>query len=251
MIRRFDRLRPSPRMAAACAAVLSLALPVQTSAAEPFRLLTLSGASPHPAVLLVSGCSGFIAVNGVNLYEERAAELQAAGYVVVFVDYLGRRNLKNCSGQISRVQLGQDILEAAAWVCARPDVDPARISAIGWSYGGAGVIAALTAMPPGAPAFAKAVMYYPDCRGAVPWAVTTVSAMVHLGAIDEVAPPALCDGIIKRAPPDRLRAITYPNARHAFDLRSLPERTQYQFGTIGYNAEAAQASWATTVAFLK
>jgi dienelactone hydrolase len=103
----------------------------------------------------------------------------------------------------------------------------------------------------GAPAFAKAVMYYPDCRGAVPWAVTTVSAMVHLGAIDEVAPPALCDGIIKRAPPDRLRAITYPNARHAFDLRSLPERTQYQFGTIGYNAEAAQASWATTVAFLK
>jgi dienelactone hydrolase len=91
----------------------------------------------------------------------------------------------------------------------------------------------------GAPAFAKAVMYYPDCRGAVPWAVTTVSAMVHLGAIDEVAPP------------DRLRAITYPNARHAFDLRSLPERTQYQFGTIGYNAEAAQASWATTVAFLK
>jgi hypothetical protein len=49
---------------------------------------------------------------------------------------------------------------------------------------------------------------------------------MYLGAIDEVAPPALCDGIVKGAPPDRLRAITYPNARHAFDLRSLPERAQ-------------------------
>jgi dienelactone hydrolase len=251
MIMRFDRLQPSAGMAAAFAALLASALPAQTSAAEPVRLLTPSGASRHPAVLLVSGCSGFIAFNGVNLYEERAAELQAAGYVVVFVDYLGRRNLKNCSGQVSRIQVGQDILEAAAWARTRPDVDPTRISAIGWSYGGGGVIAALTAMPPGAPAFSKAVMYYPDCRGAVPWSVTAVSAVMYLGAIDEVAPPALCDGIVKGAPPDRLRAITYPNARHAFDLRSLPERAQYQFGTIGYNAEAAQASWASTVAFLK
>jgi dienelactone hydrolase len=149
MIMRFDRLQPSAGMAAAFAALLASALPAQTSAAEPFRLLTPSGASRHPAVLLVSGCSGFIAVNGVNLYEERAAELQAAGYVVVFVDYLGRRNLKNCSGQVSRIQVGQDILEAAAWMRARPNVDPARISAIGWSYGGGGVIAALTAMPLG------------------------------------------------------------------------------------------------------
>jgi len=231
--------------------LLALALPARISSAEPFRVLMPSGASRHSAVLLVSGCSGFISFNGVNLYEERAAELQAAGYVVVFVDYLGRRNLQNCRGQISSAQVGADILEAAAWARARPDVDAGRISAIGWSYGGGGVIAALMAMPPGAPAFTKAVMYYPDCRAARPWSVAGVSALIHLGAIDEVAPPALCDGVVKGAAQNALRAVTYPNARHAFDLRSLPERAQYQFGTIGYNAEAAQASWATTIGFLK
>jgi dienelactone hydrolase len=113
---RFDRLRPSARMAAADAVVLSLALPAQTSAAELFRLLTPSGASRHPAVLLVSGCSGFIAVNGVNLYEERAAELQVAGYVVVFVDYLGRRNLS----RQSRNQRGDRIVRRCQ-SCREPD----------------------------------------------------------------------------------------------------------------------------------
>jgi dienelactone hydrolase len=184
--------------------LLALVLPAWTSPAEQFRVLSPSGASRHPAVLLVSGCSGFIAFNGVNLYEERAAELQAAGYVVVFVDYLGRRNLKNCSGQISSTQVGADILEAAAWLRARPDIDAGRISVIGWSYGGGGIIAALIAMPPGAPAFAKAVMYYPMCREARPWSAA-VPALMHLGAIDEVAPPALCDAVVREAPPNTLR----------------------------------------------
>jgi hypothetical protein len=35
-----------------------------------------------------------------------------------------------------------------------------------------------------------------------------------------------------------LRTVLYPNARHAFDVRSLPERAE--FGRIGYNADAAQ-----------
>jgi len=248
---RFNKLKPSAGLVAVCTALVALALLTQSSFAEPFRVLLPSGASRHPAVLLVSGCSGFIAINGVNLYEERAADLQAAGYAVVFVDYLGRRSLKTCSGQISTAQVGADILEAAAWVRTRSDIDAARVSVIGWSYGGGGVIAALMAMPPGAPAFAKAVMYYPDCRAARPWSVVGVAALMHLGAIDEVALPALCNAVVKGAPPNTLRAVTYPNARHGFDLRSLPERTQYQFGTIGYNADAAQASWADTIGFLK
>jgi len=94
-------------------------------------------------------------------------------------------------------------------------------------------------------------MYYPACRETQPWSVSGVSALMHLGAIDEVAPPGLCDTVVKEAPPNSLRAITYPDARHAFDVRSLPERAQYQFGTIGYNAEAANRSWATTVEFLR
>jgi dienelactone hydrolase len=72
-----------------------------------------------------------------------------------------------------------------------------------------------------------------------------------MGAIDDVARPALCEAVVKGAPPDALRSIEYPDARHSFDVRSLAERAEYPFGTIGYNAEAAKASWATVLDFLR
>jgi len=231
---------------------VTLSLPANTTlAAEPYRVLSPSDGTSHPAVLLVPGCSGFVASNGVNLYDERAGELRAAGYFVVFVDYLGRRNLRNCAGgrDVSHAEVGKDILEAAAWTRAQAGVSADKIFVIGWSYGGGGVLAALKAMPPGPPLLAKAVMYYPDCRGATPWPSTGVSALLLMGAIDEVARPDLCDAVIKGAPPNSLRTILYANARHAFDVRSLPERAQY--GAIGYNAEAAQASWTAALDFLR
>ena len=83
----------------------------------------------------------------------------------------------------------------------------------------------------------------------MPWSSAGVSALMLMGAIDEVARPALCDPVIKGAPSNSLRAVVYPNAHHAFDMRSLPERAE--FGRIGYRAEAAQASWATVLEFLR
>jgi dienelactone hydrolase len=92
-------------------------------------------------------------------------------------------------------------------------------------------------------------MYYPDCRRALLWSSAGVSALFLMGAIDEVARPALCEPVIKGAPPGSLRTVLYPDARHAFDVRSLPERAE--FGRIGYNADAAQASWTTVLEFLR
>jgi dienelactone hydrolase len=45
--------------------------------------------------------------------------------------------------------------------------------------------------------------------------------------------------------------VVYSNARHAFDVRGLPERAEYPFGTLGYKADAAAASWAAVLDFLK
>ncbi len=135
-------------------------------AAEEYRTLSPTNPPPYPAVLLVPGCSGFTALNDVNIYEERATELRAAGHFVVFVNYLGR---DDTCGRISHAQVGDAIVEAATWVRDQPGVDRTRIAVIGWSYGAGGVIAALRAMPAGTPLLAEAVMYYPDCRGEVAW----------------------------------------------------------------------------------
>jgi dienelactone hydrolase len=245
-----DGLTSSMQLFARCAGLLILLLAgCPAFAMEPYRVLPPHGEGPHPAALLVPGCSGFVPVNGVNLYEERAAELQAAGYLVVFVDFVGRRNLSNC-GHVSKTEVGADILEAANWTRAQAGIDPGRIFVIGWSYGGGGVLAALAAMQAGPPAFAKAVTYYPDCRGAKPKLAAGVPMLMLVGTIDDVAPASLCDAVVKGAAPGGVRVIAYPNARHAFDSRGLPERTEYPFGTLGYNAEAARDSWRAVLDFL-
>ena len=240
-------IRPAQLLGLAALALIS----TMTHAAEPFRVLSPSAGTPSPAVLLVPGCSGFVARNGVNLYEERASELQAAGYFVVFVDYLKRRHLTDCAGgrDVSHAEVAADILEAAAWIKDQVGVSSDKIFVIGWSYGGGGVLAALNAMPPGPPTLAKAVAYYPDCRRAMPWSSISVSVLMLMGAMDEVALPALCDRAIKGAPPNSLHSVLYPNARHGFDMRGLPERAE--FGRLGYNAEAARASWMAVLDFLR
>jgi dienelactone hydrolase len=235
----------------ACLAAPTLALPVRaTLAAETYRVLLPAVGTLQTAVLLVPGCSGFTARTGFNLYEERAAQLQAAGYYVVFVDYLTRRHLKDCAGgrDVSHAEVGKDILEAAVWASGQLSIASGRIFVIGWSYGGGGVLAALATMSPGLPPISKAVMYYPDCRRAKPWSSAGVAALMLMGAMDEVALPGLCDVVIKGAPPNTVHAVLYPGARHGFDVRTLPERAEY--GRIGYNAEADQASWKAALEFL-
>src|SRR2546423_10381798 len=105
--------RPLTWLAAVWAAVCLLSLPAHkaASAEEPFRVLSHSGRAFHPAVLLVPGCSGFTAINGANTYEERATELRATGYVVVFVNHVDRRMQGNCA-HVSQAEVSADILEA-------------------------------------------------------------------------------------------------------------------------------------------
>src|SRR5262249_20473699 len=149
----------------ALVAGLTVSIAVSTAhAAEAYRVLSPVADSPKPAVLLVPGCSGFVARNGYNLYEDRAKELQAAGYFVVFVDYLAPRHLPHCAGgrDVSHTEVGNDILNAASWIKQQPGV-AAQVFAIGWSFGGGGLLAALEAMPAGSPLIAKAAFYYPVC----------------------------------------------------------------------------------------
>ena len=152
---------------AATAAVAGISWSPTVADVESYRVLQPSSGERHPAVLLVPGCSGFATNNGINVHDERAAELQATGYVVVYVDYIGKRMQKNCA-HVGQAEVSMDIIDAVKWAAAQSGVDAGRIFVIGWSYGGGGVLAALSAAP-SEPHIAKAVIYYPVCRGARPW----------------------------------------------------------------------------------
>ena len=211
-------------------------------------MLAPPGDTPHPAVLLVPGCSGFAARNGVNHYELTAKQLRDAGYAVVFVDYVERRMQSNCA-HVFPSEVATDIAEAAAWARAQPGIDGGRLSVIGWSFGAGGVLVALKAMPH-EPPIAKAVLYYPVCRGTLPWSAP-VRALMLLGGKDDIALPKLCKPIIDAIAADRLQVITFPDARHGFDAQSLPAPADPSPGVPAYNAEAAKAAWAAVLEFLR
>ncbi len=235
------------RLAALAAFAGAFGLGAPAVAQDSYRTFKPTTAGPAPILLFVSGCSGFVKIGDTDFYAEQAETMRAAGYFVVYVDYIGKRGLRDCAGsRIDQESVGQDMIAALAWAKAQPGVDASRAYSIGWSFGGGGTISALNA----GIALDKAVMIYPVCRGAKAWS-KSVPALALMGGADTVTPPALCEEAFKSAPAGSLRVITYPDAFHAFDVRSLPAKTTYTFGVIGYKKDAADAAWQEIAAFLK
>lgn len=216
-----------------------------------YRTFRPNAPGSHPAVALVSGCDGFTPSIAPALYERRAEHLRALGHVVIFVDYLGRRGLKTCAGPITHDDAARDLMSAAAWLRSQAAVDPSRITAIGWSYGGRAVLVALakhTEMPLG---FSRAVVYYPDCRALEPWK-TVLPVLMLLGGDDDMTPAKPCQEAVKRvAAPAAVKIVVYPGALHAFDVPELPAKMRYGFATIGYHPEAAASARKEVEQFLR
>jgi dienelactone hydrolase/protein-S-isoprenylcysteine O-methyltransferase Ste14 len=222
----------------------------QLPAAE-YRLLRPDGPGPHPAVALLSGCDGLAPARSPALYERRAEHLRGLGHVVVFVDYLGRRGLKTCGPSISHDEAARDLVAATAWLKSQPAVDPSRITAMGWSYGGRAVLVALARNPTRPAGFSRAVVLYPDCRAVEPWK-TAMPVLMLLGGDDDMTPPGLCQDAVKRlAEPSAVKIVVYAGARHAFDVPELPAKVKYGFATIGYQPEAAEAARKEVEQFLR
>ena len=104
----------------------------QTTPAAPYRVVLPQGPGPHPALLFVSGCSGFAPDVAPDHYSRVAQGFAAQGFVVVFVDYLGARGRKICGGMISPGDVAKDILAAAAYASTQPSVRASDVSVIGW-----------------------------------------------------------------------------------------------------------------------
>ncbi len=189
------------------------------------------GSGPFPAVMMVSGCSGFRPSIAPTGYTRRAEALKAQGFLVIFVDYLARRRLGRCfeNGRyiVDTDDVAEDILASGAHLRSLSYVNVDQITAMGWSYGGGGVLAALGRIRPAdAAPFQRAVAFYPVCRDIRPW-----KAPVPVPPVD---------------------VHIYPEARHAFDTPELPPVMKDAINrTLGYNEAAATAAWDETYKFLK
>ncbi|MCZ8124093.1 MAG: dienelactone hydrolase family protein [Magnetospirillum sp.] len=177
-----------------------LAATLAACAARPPAPITRPvGPEPFGAVLLVPGCGG------AGAHTERAArELVAAGFAVAQID------AGVCSADARAASPA--IRREFARLAALPGVDRARLHLVGWSEGGAGVMAALAEI--GA---RSAAAFYPACANVAAWRASAPFLMI-LAENDTVTPPAACLDLMERTPgAENVLAVRYGGVAHGFD----------------------------------
>lgn len=213
-----------------------------------YKIYKPSGLGPHPAVIFMGGLSGYNPHFAPKHYEQVAEKFRGRGFTVVFADYLMRLG-KPLPDILDTAGV---LLETAAWLKFQPSIDPARITAIGWSFGGGAILAAVNKFSTEQLIFSRAIVYYPACGGLWGEWKPKVPVLMFLGDADRVTPIAACQEAAKKiANPDLVKAVVYPDALHCFDMSELPPRTFYDFGTIGYHPQAAAAAWEEIEKFLQ
>jgi dienelactone hydrolase len=215
-----------------------------------FKTLKPDGEGPFPAVMMVSGCSGFDTPVGKPHYDSVQTRLRDMGFVVLRVDYLAARGRTTCDGgAVTVTDAARDVRAVATHLQSQPSVKNGSINALGWSYGGAIVLAALS--DDTQTALDTVIAYYPSCRRIKAWN-SGAPVLVLFGENDDVVSLDKCQQLFsKLTKPATADLRTYPDAFHAFDFRGLPAKKEYRFGTIGYNEAAAKAAWNEPRSFIK
>lgn len=218
--------------------------------ARHYRLQKPDGTGPFPAVMMVSGCSGFDAFKGhYDVVQSRLVEL---GFVTLRVNYLAARNATSCQPNVSTQEVAADIRIAAEYLKQQPFVKKGAINVIGWSYGASSALQALGPSYSQDPVQVDAVVaYYPHCDFVQQRWDSEAPVLVLAGTLDNVAPLRKCNYLFRGMPSQKLVIRTYDDAHHCFDMSELPAETQYEFGTIGYNESAAKSAWLEVTNFLR
>jgi dienelactone hydrolase len=214
------------------------------------KLYEAAGAGPHPAVVLLHGCSGITA--NVRRW---AATLAGWGYVALVLDSFGPRGVQNVCHRADTVSprlRAEDAFAAAAYLRGRADVLPERVSMLGFSHGGTtGLVAASRSAVErnGAEPFFAVIAFYPWCPlGGAPIASPV---LVLIGDADDWTPADRCKLLHSTWRPE-FGASTlqvYPGATHAFDAQA-PER-RYLGHRLRYDAAATDDAAARLRRFLE
>jgi dienelactone hydrolase len=220
--------------------VLALGLCLGSLAhAQAARLLHIavpSASGPHPAVLLMHGCSGIL--DNQSMWQRFLLD---RGYASANVDSFGHRNVSEICTDFTRVRMHdrvRDAYDALAEMAARPDIDPKRIVLMGFSNGAIATLSALTSVVesqllPGSPRFRAGVALYPECG--LTSARFTAPILTLIGELDDWTPAAACVALAQKIDANRPAFIVsvLPKAHHSFD--NVDQRWYYYSGARNIN----------------
>jgi dienelactone hydrolase len=186
------------------------------------RLYRPNGEGPFPAVVLMHGCNGPTqnVANWAGFFVDR-------GYVALEVFGFRPRGFQEvCTvpARMRRITVQDrawDAYGALAYLQSQPHVDGRRVVLMGFSHGGATVLAAATgAFPrpaPPRPDFAAAIPFYPSCDAHA--LDSPMPMLVVTGALDDWTPSRPCEEKAARARSVGydVRIVVLAGALHAFD----------------------------------
>jgi dienelactone hydrolase len=211
-------------------------------------------------------CQGYIAVdtlkqgkrpgilivhdwNGIDEYEMgRAAQLAKMGYVAMCADIYGKgvrpKTVDESGAQASKYKgdraLYRERLMAALEVLKKdPSVDPNRVAAIGYCFGGTGALelARMGADLKGIVSFHGGLDADPNMKAGpiIP------RILICHGADDPFVPPAQVSDFKKEFAQANMEFVSYPGAVHAF---TEPHAGDLKMEGVAYNKAADEGSWA-------
>lgn len=201
--------------------------------------------------------------NGIDTYEEgRAVQLAKMGYVAFCADIYGkgvRPKTVQENGQLAGKYKGdrklfRERLQAALDELKKdPNVDPTKVVAIGYCFGGTGVLEMARAGMDvkgvvsfhggldAAPGF-EANAARPESNGIA----VKAKVLVCHGADDPFVPPAQVEAFKKEFATADMEFVAYPGAVHAF---TEPHAGNDNTTGAAYNKAADEGSWAKMKAF--
>jgi dienelactone hydrolase len=195
---------------------------------------------------------------GLNEHARTSArKLAEAGYVGFALDMYGSG--KSTTHQHDAEAMMNDTVKDPAVIAARfnaalaqlkqdPHVDPEKVAAIGYCFGGA---VALGMARTGADLDAV-VTFHGILSTPTPAAAGQVKPrlLVLTGTADSFVPPEQVEAFKKEmtAAGARFDVVTYPGAKHGF---TNPHAAEYGMPALGYDADAAKQSWAAMLKFFK
>jgi dienelactone hydrolase len=227
-----------------------------------------SGQGRFQTLVAIPGCSGISSDNPTveesnaqlreddllfrRHYRYMAEKLQAKGFAVLLVNIHAAEGLLTaCADPIDGERIAEYINEAVAWARELPFVDPDKLHIIGWSMGGGGVLKWLDGPRSEAASVRSAIAVYPPCNRHKNLSIS-MPVLILLGGSDDIADPIICENLVGSvATGQRIAVENYPGARHGFDIEDAPPMLDIGDGmTVGYQKEAADASWVAILQFL-